>query len=325
MIFPLFQSMPKRRENNEESMQQGPDPSGGITLEEQSLRDGLQNEARLFSLHEKLEIVRLLEEAGITRLQIGSFVDPRRVPQMRDTEELAERVHANWPHLACSALVLNAQGLDRAIRCGMRHLSLSFSLSDTHSRRNAGCSTEEALDGMIVLVRKAAGLGIRVRAGIQCAFGCADHGQVAFECVADAALRLTMAGAVEINLADTAGMAHPIQVRQVVAKVRAAAPATGLSLHLHDARGLGLANMFAGFEAGVRLFDVCVGGLGGCPFIKGAAGNVAAEDAVNLFERMGEKTGIDLQRLVNAALHYETLLGRELPGKMSRVLHPVCT
>ncbi len=302
-------------------MQQGSGPSGGITLEEQSLRDGLQNEDRLFSLHEKVEIIRLLAEAGVRRLQIGSFVDPRRVPQMRGIEELAERVYRDWPHLLCSALVLNEQGLDRAVGCGMRHLSLSVSVSDTHSRRNAGCTAGAALDGMAGLVRKAVELGIKVRAGVQCAFGCVDEGQVPEDAVLATVQRLVAAGAAEVNLADTAGMAHPLQVRHLVARVRDAAPEAMLSLHLHDARGLGLANMFAGYEAGVRLFDVCVGGLGGCPFVKGAAGNVAAEDAVHLFERMGEETGIDLHRLVKVTQRYEELLGRELPGKMTRVLH----
>ena len=303
-------------------MQHRPDPAGKVILEEQSLRDGLQNEDRLFSLDEKLEIVRLLAEAGIRRLQIGSFVDPRRLPQMRQTEELAERVHSDWPHLVCSALVLNAQGMDRAIACGMHHLSMSVSVSDTHSRRNAGCPSGEALDRMIVLVRKAAKLGVTVRAGVQCAFGCADQGRMFEEDVLNAVYRLVAAGALEVNLADTAGMAHPLQVRQLVARVRDAVPEAMLSLHLHDARGLGLTNMFAGYEAGVRLFDVAVGGLGGCPFVRGAAGNVAAEDAVHLFEQMGKETGIDVQRLVKVVLHYEELLGRELPGKMSRVIHP---
>ena len=250
-------------------MQHRPDPAGKVILEEQSLRDGLQNEDRLFSLDEKLEIVRLLAEAGIRRLQIGSFVDPRRLPQMRQTEELAERVHSNWPHLVCSALVLNAQGLDRAIACGMHHLSMSVSVSDTHSRRNAGCPSGEALDRMIVLVRKAAKLGVTVRAGVQCAFGCADQGRMPEEDVLNAVYRLVAAGALEVNLADTAGMAHPLQVRQLVARVRDAVPEAMLSLHLHDARGLGLANMFAGYEAGVRLFDVAVGGLGRLPLCQG--------------------------------------------------------
>jgi hydroxymethylglutaryl-CoA lyase len=293
-----------------------------VILEEQSLRDGLQNEARLFSLTEKLEIVGLLVEAGIGRLQIGSFVDPRRVPQMRGTEELAQQVHAHWPRLVCSALVLNAQGLDRAIGCGMRHLSLSVSVSDSHSRANAGCSTGDALERMTGLVSKAVDRGITVRAGVQCAFGGPAEDEVSEEAVLAAVQRLAAAGATEINLADTAGLAHPVQVKRLVRKIQRAVPDTVLSLHLHDTRGLGLANLLAGYEAGVQLFDVAAGGLGGCPFIKGAAGNVATEDAVHLFGRMGVATGIDLHRLVTVVRRYEELLARELPGKMRRVLAP---
>ena len=293
-----------------------------VLLEEQSLRDGLQNEERLFSLAEKLEIVGLLAEAGIRRVQIGSFVDPRRVPQMRGIEELAQRVHAHWPHLICSALVLNAQGLDRAASCGMRHLSLSFSASDSHSRANAGCSAGEALERMTGLVRKAVDLGITVRAGVQCAFGCISENEVPEETVLAAVQQLAAAGATEINLADTAGLAHPLQVRQLVRKIQPVVADKVLSLHLHDTRGLGLANLVAGYEAGVRLFDVAAGGLGGCPFIQGAAGNVATEDAVHLLARMGVATGIDLHRLVTVVRRYEELLGRELPGKMRRVLAP---
>jgi len=301
-------------------MEPNPALSNNATLEEQSLRDGLQNEARLFSLDEKLELVGLLVEAGVKRLQIGSFVDPRRVPQMGQTEELARLVHAAWPDLVCSGLVLNAQGLDRAVGCGMRHLSLSVSVSDGHSRSNAGCSAQEALDRMVVLVRRAVGLGIGVRAGVQCAFGCASAGEVDEKTVLAAVQRLAAAGAGEINLADTAGMAHPLRVRELVARVRETVPEAVLSLHLHDTRGLGLANLFAGYEAGIRLFDVAAGGLGGCPFVQGAAGNVATEDTVHLFDRMGVVTGIDLHGLVKVVRRYEQLLGRELPGRMRRVL-----
>ena len=227
-------------------MQQVADPSGGVTFEEQSLRDGLQNEDRLFSLHEKVEIVRLLAEAGVRRLQIGSFVDPRRVPQMRQTEELAERVHGEWPHLLCSALVLNEQGLDRAVGCGMRHLSLSVSVSDTHSRRNAGCAAGAALDKMAVLVRKAVDLGIRVRAGVQCAFGCVDEGQVPEEAVLATVQRLAAAGAAEVNLADTAGLAHPLQVRHLVARVRDAAAGSDALSPPARCQGLGFGKHVCG-------------------------------------------------------------------------------
>lgn len=303
-------------------MHPNPEPSDHVTLEEQSLRDGLQNERRLFSLDEKLEIVRLLAEAGFRRMQIGSFVNPRKVPQMAATEELVRRVHAGWPQLRCSALVLNAQGLDRAIACGMRHLSLSVSVADEHSRRNAGCGAEEALAGMIALVRRAVDRGIAVRAGVQCAFGCAEEGRIPGERVVAAARQLAAAGAVELNLADTAGMAQPLQVGQLVAQIREAVPAATLSLHLHDTGGLGVANLRAGYEAGVRLFDVCVGGLGGCPFVRDAAGNVAAEEAVRLFAGMGVATGIDLPLLLRATARYEALLGRPLPDARQGSLHP---
>jgi len=293
-----------------------------VLLEEQSLRDGLQNETRLFSLAEKLEMIGLLAAAGFRRLQIGSLVDPRRVPQMAGIEELAARVHADWPDLACSALVLNARGLDRAMACGLRHLSLSVSVSAPHSLSNAGRTAADALAEMAVLVRRAVDRGIKVRAGVQCAFGCVSEDEVSEATVLAAVERLAAAGATEINLADTAGLAHPLQVRRMVALVRAAAPKAALSLHLHDTRGLGLANLFAGYEAGVRLFDVAAGGPGGCPFVEGAAGNVATEDAVHLFARMGVATGLDLGGLIRVVRRYEELLGRELPGRMRRVLSP---
>lgn len=299
-----------------------PKPPDRVTLEDQSLRDGLQNERRLLSLDEKLEIVHLLADAGVRRMQIGSFVNPRKVPQMAETEELAQRIHAQWPLLQCSALVLNARGLDRAVACGMRYLSLSVSLSDTHSRRNTGCGAEEALAAMITLVRRATDRGISVRAGMQCALGCAEGGRIPEERVVAAARQLTAAGAIELNLADTAGLAQPLQVGQLVAQVREAVPAAVLSLHLHDTGGLGVANMRAGYEAGVRLFDVCVGGLGGCPFVRDAVGNVAAEEAVRLFAGMGVVTGIDLSLLLKATARYEALLGRPLPDASERSLAP---
>jgi len=252
------------------------EPGNWVRIEEQSLRDGLQNESRLFSLEEKLEIVGLLAAAGIRYIQIGSLVDPRRVPQMADTEQLAVRVQSEWPELVCSALVLNAQGLDRAMGCGLRHLSMSVSVADEHSRRNTGCSAATALDDMAGLVGKASASGITVRAGVQL----------------------------------------------LVASVGEAVPGIPISLHLHDTRGLGLANLMAGYASGVRQFDAAAGGLGGCPFIEGAAGNVATEDAVHLLTGMKVTTGIDLPALARVVYRLEQLLGRQLPGKWCRTFRP---
>ncbi len=292
-----------------------------VVLEEESLRDGLQGESRLLSLAEKLQVVRLLVEAGFRRLQLGSFVNPRSVPQMANTDVLASLARKEFPDLLCTALVLNEKGLDRAVRCGLNHVSMSVSVSDSHSRRNVGRPATEALESMIGLIGSAVAGGSRVRAGVQCAFGCVYEGTVPEATVLAAVAQMAAAGASEINLADTTGMAHPYQVKQMVTKVRQACPEVELSLHFHDTRGLGLLNMYAGFEAGVRLFDVAAGGLGGCPFVPGASGNVASEDAVHLFHGMGVDTGIDLALACRVVDHFETLLERPLAGRMNRVLH----
>jgi hydroxymethylglutaryl-CoA lyase len=203
----------------------------------------------------------------------------------------------------------------------MGHLSMSSSASDAHSRKNVKRPAAEAFTSLLELIRQAVSAGVRVRAGIQCAFGCVYEGAVPEVRVVEMAARLAETGAGEINIADTTGMADPFQVRRLVAATRAAVPRLPLSIHLHDTRGLGLANMLAAYEAGVATFDVAAGGLGGCPFVKGASGNVAAEDAVNLFERIGVPTGIDLPALCRVVERYEELLDRRLPGRMTRVLN----
>ena len=282
-----------------------------VLLEDQTLRDGLQNEPRLLSLEGKLEIARLLAAAGLRRLQVGSLVDPRRVPQMAGTEELVRLVRRELPGVECTALALNEHGLERAIRSGLRRLSLSVSLADSHSRRNAGCGAGEAFSRVKGLVGRAREQGMVVRAGLQCAFG-GDGEPVPWRQVVAAAGQLVAAGAAEINLADTAGKAGPDEVVRLVGRVRRAV-AVPLSLHLHGPRERALANLLAGYRAGVRLFDVAVGGLGGCPFVPGAGGNVATEEATRLFASMRVATGLDVPALVAAAGRIAQLLGRSLP------------
>jgi len=298
----------------------GQDP--GLILEDEALRDGLQMESDIFRLEEKLELFRLLERSGIRRIQVGSFVHPEVVPQMADTDELVRTI-GETKGTVLTALVLNEKGLERALACGVRHLSMSVSASDTHSRRNAGKPADEALDSMTRLIARATGAGVQVRAGFQCSFGCVYEGTVQPDTVLRGITRMAEAGAVEVNLADTAGMASPYSVRHLVDRASRELPGIRVSLHLHDTTGLGLANMFAGYEAGVRIFDVAAGGLGGCPFVKGAAGNVPAEDAVNMFESMGVGTGIDLNALCGAVSFLESRLGRTLPGRMCQVLKGV--
>lgn len=298
---------------------QNRNPDDGLLLEDETLRDGLQIESQIFRLDQKVELFNLLKSAGVKRIQVGSFVNPKIVPQMADTDELI-RTLGRQQNTVISALILNDKGLDRALACGVPHVSMSVSVSDAHSRRNARRPAAEALDSMVELITKALAQGLKVRAGLQSAFGCVYEGAISADTVLAAAERVVSTGVEEINLADSTGMANPRAIKSLVRLVAKHFPDIRMSLHLHDTRGMGIANMVSGYEAGVRIFDVCAGGLGGCPFIRGAAGNVPTEDSVNLFESMGIDTGIDLKKIVEAVSFLESSLNRSLPGRMSRVL-----
>ena len=290
-----------------------------LLLEDEALRDGLQIESQLFTIEQKIELFNLLKSAGVKRIQVGSFVHPKIVPQMADTDELIKTIGAQ-EETTISALILNDRGLERALACQVSHVSMSVSVSNSHSLKNARRSAADALAGMVELIKNARREGLEVRAGLQSAFGCVYEGAISESVVLAAAEKMIAAGVDEINLADSAGMANPQTIRSLVGRVGRQFPDVRISLHLHDTRGMGLANMFSGYEAGVRVFDVCAGGLGGCPFIKGAAGNVPTEDAVHMFESMGIDTGIDLKSLMSAVEYLEKVLGRSLPGRMKRVL-----
>lgn len=298
---------------------QNPNQRKKLLLEDEALRDGLQIESQIFTLEQKIELFNHLKNAGVRRIQVGSFVHPKIVPQMADSDDLIKRL-GKQANTIISALILNSKGLDRALGCAVPHVSMSVSISDSHSRKNARRSSSEALTSMVELIKNARSQGLEVRAGLQSAFGCVYEGTISESAVLVATDKMISAGVNEINLADSSGMATPHSIRSLVNKVTREFPEIHISLHLHDTRGLGLANMFSGYEAGVRVFDVCTGGLGGCPFVKGAAGNVPTEDAVNMFESMGIDTGIELNSLVKAVAFLEKALGRQLPGRMSRVL-----
>lgn len=301
------------------------DSQTSILLEDEALRDGLQIESQLFTVAQKIELFKLLKSAGVRRIQVGSFVHPKIVPQMAATDELIKTL-GKQDDTVISALILNDKGLERALACSVPHVSMSVSVSDTHSRKNARKSAADALDSMVDLIRNARSQGLEVRAGLQSAFGCVYEGSISESAVLAAADKMMSAGVDEINLADSTGMANPLTIRSLVHKFAERFPETRISLHLHDTRGLGLANMVSGYEAGVRIFDVCAGGLGGCPFIKGAAGNVPTEDAVHMFESMGIATGIDLKTLMGAVDFLEQALERPLPGRLKKVLssQPIC-
>ncbi len=291
-----------------------------VVLEDESLRDGLQFESKILSLEEKRSIFRLLVQAGVKRIQVGSFVHPKVVPQMADTDVLIRSLRGEAQGVLVSRLGAERQGA----RAGGGKRAATREPFFFRFRRAQPAECEAAGGGSLFRFARVGparvGSGMQVRAGIQCAFGCVYEGAVPEDRVVEMAVRLAECGANEINLADTTGMANPFQVRRLVVRTRAEVSPLPLSIHLHDTRGLGLANMLAAYESGVTLFDVAAGGLGGCPFVKGASGNVAAEDAVNLFEQIGVATGIDLRALCRVVDRYEELLGRTLPGRMNRVI-----
>ena len=297
-----------------------------VLIEDESLRDGLQFEREVLTLENKLLIFNQLRKSGVKRIQVGSFVNPKVVPQMADTESLVQEV-VGLENVLVTGLVLNDKGLVRAMDCGLKHISLSLSASDTHSRKNVRKPYEEALLLVSELIKTATAAGISVRAGVQCAFGCVFEGAIPEKKVLDTLACLAETGAIEFNLADTTGMADPRSIKRLVTQALSMLPKDSLSLHLHDTRGVAIANMVSGYEAGVHIFDTSAGGLGGCPVVKGAAGNIATEDAVNVFESMGVSTGIDLEKICEVGRLYESLLARKLPVRMGRVLQSLqeCT
>jgi hydroxymethylglutaryl-CoA lyase len=296
--------------------------TGSVLIEDEFLRDGLQSEKRLFSIEEKLDFLRALEEAGVRRIQVGSFVHPQWVPQMANTDELFATITPK-PGVVYSALVLNKAGLLRALAVGVKHLSISVSASETHSMKNTRRSVDEARAAIAPTIETALSEGIAVRAGIQSALGCGFEGPVDPNKVSEIASVYSAMGVQEINIADTAGLANPRQVYELCTRLRAEiAPEVALCLHLHDTRGLGIANLVAGLQADVRIFDAAMGGLGGCPFVPEATGNIATEDAAFACEQMGLDTGIDWQMLRTPVARAEALLARALPGRMSHVPAP---
>ncbi|MCS7037909.1 MAG: hydroxymethylglutaryl-CoA lyase [Saprospiraceae bacterium] len=289
-----------------------------VILEEQGLRDGLQTLKIIIPTEKKLEWIDRLVGAGLRRLQVTSFVHPGLVPQMADAEALFQQLHKR-EGVVYSALVLNRKGVERAIAAGAEHLAISVSASDTHSQKNTRMRLEEAKADFRQNMRLARSHGIRVRAGIQCAFGCRYEGAIPAERVLDLIRHHLDAGADEIALADSTGMAHPVQIRSLVAHALELCGAVPLALHLHNTENKGLANLFAAYEMGVRQFDTAFGGLGGCPFIPDATGNIATEDTVHFFRQMGVETGIDLEKVAAISREVEALTNAHLSGALYKL------
>jgi hydroxymethylglutaryl-CoA lyase len=294
-----------------------------VEIHEVVLRDGIQNEKKLVPTEEKLRLIRELIACGVRRIEVSSFVNPKLVPQMADAGVLWERIERR-KGILYSALILSEGGLERAIRCRVPHVGIFVSASETHSRKNSNKSVSEALKEAVRLIGMAQDAGMKVRAGVMNAFGCAYEGNVPVTRVLKLIRAFIKRGPEEICLADSSGQANPVQMEDVLTRVRRETADADLSLHLHNTRGQGLANVYAALTQGVSIFDTSMGGLGGCPFIAGARGNIATEDTVGMIHEMGLKTGIDLERLIGTSLRFEKLMGQAFPAALAHLRKPGC-
>ena len=286
-----------------------------VSLYEVGPRDGLQNEKTVLPTDRKLELIAGIVEAGVKRVEITSFVNPRWIPALADHMEVATRVPRR-PDVTYSALVPNMRGLDGATRAGMTEVAVFMAATETHNRKNINKTTAQALDIYREVVREATARGIRVRAYVSCVYGCPYEGAVSIDAVKHVALSLLELGVYEVSISDTIGVGTPRQIEYVHrALTDAGVGLDRMAVHFHDTRGTALANLVVALQLGIRTIDSAVGGLGGCPYAPGASGNVATEDVAYMLQGMGVSTGVDLDRLASFTARLGGQLGHELPSK----------
>ena len=290
-----------------------------IIIHEVGPRDGLQMEQQVVPLEVKERWIRGLMGAGVDIVQVGSFVHPGKVPQMADTDELFRRLTAGKAGGAVlSGLVLNEKGLERGLQCGVEMFCMGASASETHSQKNTGMGTEEATRRIVGAAKEAVAAGRKVQVSVQSAFGCGFEGAIPEERVLGMVRAYLEAGLTSISLADTAGHADPAQVERLFGAVLKLDPAVECTCHFHNTYGLGMANLHAAMRMGVTSFETSFAGLGGCPFTKVAAGNVATEDFVHALQRQGLRADVDLARLIEVARAVAAHFGRDMQGYVHR-------
>ncbi len=280
-------------------------------------RDGLQSESTLVPLEVRIQWIEGLMNSGIDIIQLGSFVNPKRMPQMAETEALFR--HFTQPRrkpegMTLSAMVLNEKGLDRGLEVGVEMFCMGVSASTTHSLKNSGKTPGEAQHETLAMARRALLAGKRVQASVQSAFGCGYEGPIPSEVVLDLVKSYLNVGVRCISLADTAGHAIPPQVEDLFGAIRLLDPAADLACHFHNTYGLGLANCLAALKSGVSYFESSFAGLGGCPFTKVPSGNVSTEDLIHTLQRMGRRRDIDLEAVLNVSRQVAAFFDRDLPS-----------
>ncbi|MDB6453769.1 hydroxymethylglutaryl-CoA lyase [Falsirhodobacter sp. 20TX0035] len=297
-----------------------------VFLQEVGPRDGLQMEAVFVPTAQKIALIDALTATGLSRVEVSSFVSPKAVPALADAADVFAGI-ARRPGVIHVALVPNAKGAERAIAAKADELNMVLSVSRTHNLANMRMTPEESLAGFRDIVRMGKGAGVLLNGTVATAFGCPFEGAEPPERVLELVRLYLEMGCTGVTLADTTGMANPRQIEDLAGAALSIAGAGALTLHLHNTRGLGLANVFAAWRAGVRRFDAALGGLGGCPFAPGASGNIATEETAAMFSEMGVDTGLDLRALLEEARGLAAIVGHDVPSQLTKSglvedLHP---
>ena len=290
-----------------------------IQIVEVGPRDGLQNEKEWVRTETKIALIEKLAEAGITKIESASFVSPKWVPQMRDASEVLSGIERR-PGVTYSVLTPNLKGFERALEAGTTEVAVFGAASEAFSQKNINCSISESVERFRPVVAAAQKNRIRVRGYISCVLGCPYQGEVPVDMVVNLAAQMSEMGCSEISLGDTIGIGTPMQAKNMMESVAEKVPLSNLALHFHDTRGQALANIYACLELGVSVIDASVSGLGGCPYAKGAAGNVATEEVVYMLHGMGIETGIDLEKLIETGRFISDAFGRMPQSRVSSAL-----
>lgn len=292
-----------------------------VIIHEVGMRDGLQMEKQTVSTQQKLKWIQAMVDTGVDIIQVGSFVNPSKVPQMADTDQLFSGLASKTRSLKVvfSALVLNEKGLERALTSGVELICMGVSASETHSRKNTGMSIAEATQRVIAMAKLTAAAKKEAQVSVQSAFGCGYEGHVPQERVMKIIEQYLDEGLRKISLADTAGHAMPDQVENMFNAIMEFDEGVECTCHFHNTYGMGLANCLAAMRAGVKYFESSIAGLGGCPFTKVAGGNVCTEDLVHMLQRMGLRQDVKLNMLIDVAKDIGAFLGREMPGMVYKV------
>ncbi len=298
-----------------------------IHMQEVGTRDGLQVEPAFVPTEDKVALVNALSHAGMAKIEVTAFVSPKAIPALRDGEQVLREIE-RAPGVVYSALVPNVRGAERAVEAHTDEFNLVMSATESHNLANLRMTPEQSFAGLVEVAKIARGAGAAVNVSLSCSFGCPMEGDVPVQTVLDWCARYVgEIGATGVTLCDTTGMAYPSQVAELTAAFRSRWPGTELTLHFHNTRGMGLANVLAGIDAGADRFDASLGGIGGCPYAPGATGNVCSEEIVHALELMGYDTGVDLERLIEASNRLPALIGHDIPSQIVKAgrrldLHP---